>query len=146
MLFRLSGASVLNTTGTPWASLTAGDRLNLTISLGMRNNPLLNWNEKTFLGLTDKNTDLDTIEFSDTVASSGFITNNPATGTQRGDGKFKDVSFSHTVRQADLMRPGNIGILIYSEGRGATDAENQSFFDNVRLQLDQVPATESSAH
>ena len=44
------------------------------------------------------------------------------------------------------MRPGNIGILIYSEGRGATDAENQSFFDNVRLQLDQVPATESSAH
>ncbi|MFK7910539.1 MAG: hypothetical protein AB8F34_08040 [Akkermansiaceae bacterium] len=129
-----TGASVLNTTNTAWSSLHAGDELTLTISLGMRNLGILDWNEGTFFGFTDSATNFaDGITPSDTIANSGVITNNPATGTQSGDGTFTDVSFSYTVQASDLIRPGNIGILIYVEGNNPSTSHNQSFFDNVRL-------------
>ncbi|MGB6223353.1 MAG: hypothetical protein WBG04_20155, partial [Haloferula sp.] len=45
-------------------------------------------------------------------------------------------SFDYTVTASDLTRSGNIGILLYSFGTGgASTAANQSFFDNVRLDL-----------
>lgn len=133
----ISGASIQNLTGTPWASLRPGDKLTLTISLGMRySHSDLNWNEKTFFGFTDGNADLATIELTDTVANSGIIANNPVTSNQYGDGTFKDVSFSHVVQPADIERSGNIGILIYAEGTGGmTTAHDQSHFDHVRLHL-----------
>ena len=100
----------------------------------MRNLGILDWNEGTFFGLTDSATNFaDGITPSDTIASSGVITNNPATGTQSGDGTFTDVFFSYTVQASDLIRPGNIGILIYVEGNNPSTSLNQSFFDNVRL-------------
>lgn len=134
-------ASVLNTTTTPWSSLKAGDTLSLTISLGMRvASSNLNWNESTFFGLTDGGANLSTIELADTVASSGVIANNPATGTQFGDGTFTDVSFNYVVQASDLTRPGYIGILIFSSGSGGSSASfNQAFFDNVRLNRETVP-------
>jgi hypothetical protein len=137
----ISGASVQNLTATPWSDLRAGDKLTLTLSLGMRAGlPALNWNEKTFFGLTDGDADLAMIEPADTVADSGIIANNPATGTQSGNGTFKDVSFSYLVQPADTARLGHIGILIHSEGTGGVSHEtNQSFFDYVRLHLTRAP-------
>lgn len=137
----MSGASVLNTTGTPWSSLKVGDKLTLTISLGMRFAATnLNWNEQTFFGLTDSAANLGSIELTDTVANTGIIANNPATGTQFGDGTFTDVSFDYTVQAADLSRPGNIGILISCVGSGGSSSSfNQSFFDNARLLLTVAP-------
>lgn len=44
-----------------------------------------------------------------TVANSGIITDNPATGTQYGSGFFTDGSFSYTVQPMDLACKGNIG-------------------------------------
>ncbi|MFK7910542.1 MAG: FecR domain-containing protein [Akkermansiaceae bacterium] len=132
----ITGASVLNVTTTRWSSLNVGDKLTLSILLGMRaEKPSLNWNEKTFFGLTDGGfSPSGTPNTSDTVAHSGLIEDNPATGNQSGDGTFRVVTFSHTVRPADLQRPGMIGILISSSGSGAKDlARNQSFFDHVRL-------------
>lgn len=130
----ISGASVLNATGMAWSSLSTGDTLTLTISLGMRNLGILDWNENTFFGLTDGDANFgDGITQSDTVANSGLIANNPATGTQSGDGTFTDVSFNYVVQSADTTRNGNIGILIHSQGTGGSGSENQSFFDNVRL-------------
>ncbi len=139
-----TGSSVLNTTDTPWSSLIEGDTLTLTISLGMRfATTNLNWNEGTFFGLTDADANLATIGLSDTITNSGLITNNPATGTQFGNGTFKDVSFSHTVQAGDLSRNGNIGILIYSVGSGGSSSNfNQSFFDNVRLTRVVAPAND----
>jgi len=140
-----SGASVLNTTATSWASLTTGDVLTLTISLGGRNGQSnQSWNEATFFGLTDGAADLSTVEIGDTVANSGLITGNPGNEAipngQIGEGLFADVSFDYTVLASDMSRSGNIGILIYSEGTGGSStANNQSFFDNVRLNLAPVP-------
>jgi len=135
-----TGASVLNTTTIPWSSLSVGDQLTLTISLGMRNVAALDWCEGTFFGLTDGDADFTSVELADTVANSGVIANNPATGTQEGDGTFTDVSFAYTLHTGDPARTGNIGILIYAEGTGGSGAENQSFFDNVRLTNDAVVA------
>jgi hypothetical protein len=142
----ISGASVQNLTGTPWSSLRAGDKLTLTLSLGMRAGlPALNWNEKTFFGLTDARADLSTIEPADTVAHSGMIANNPATGSQSGNGTFKDVSISYHVKSADLARPGTIGILIHSAGSGGGAKDiNQAFFDNVRLLLTKGAPSETA--
>lgn len=140
----ITGASVMNTTGIPWGGLRVGDRLTLTISLGMRTDPSLNWNEGTFFALTDATADPGSTDLSDTVANSGIIANNPATGTQSGNGTFTDVSFAHTVRASDLTRPGNIGILIHSRGKGGSgSSRNQSFFDNVRLKIGKAAGAEA---
>ena len=131
-----SGASVLNVTDEAWSSFNVGDELSLTLSLGMRDVVAsLDWNENTFFGLTDGDADFTTVEISDTIVNSGVIANNPATGTQLGDGTFVDVNIDYTITAADLLRSGNVGILIYSEGTGGSGAANQSFFDNVRLEL-----------
>ncbi len=139
-----SGASVLNTTSTAWSSLIAGDELMLTIALGMPNMESLNWNEESFFGLTDGDANLTTVDIDDTVANSGLIANNPATGTQSGDGSLADVSFTYTVQPSDLQRNGNIGILICAKGSGANmKIGNQSTFDNVRLRrktADKLPS------
>lgn len=142
VLSLMGGTSVHNATDRSWASLSPGDRLTLTVSLGMRSDPQLNWNEGTFFALTDGATDLARTGLTGTVANSGIIAANPATGTESGDGTFADVSFAHTVSSSDLARPGNIGILIHSEGSGGISPKNQSFFDNVRLQIDRVPAVD----
>jgi len=138
-------SAVLNTTATAWSDLAVGDVLTLTISLGMRDVSGLNWNENTFFGLTDADADLSSVEITDTVVNSGVIANNPATGTQAGDGTFVDVSFGHTVEAADVLRNGNIGILISSTGTGANGSANQSFFDNVRLVVAPIPEPASLA-
>jgi hypothetical protein len=137
----ISGASVHTLTGTYWSSLRAGDKVTLTISLGMRSGlPALNWNDHTFFALSDDATDLGTTDPAGTVAHSGIIANNPATGTQTGEGTFKDVSFSHTIQPADTTRPGRIGILIHSAGTSSRAREfNQAFFDHVRLHLTRTP-------
>jgi hypothetical protein len=84
------------------------------------------------------------MSLSDTVANSGIIANNPATGTQSGDGRFTDVSFTYTVKAYDLTRPGNIGILIHSSGKGGSgSSRNQSFFDNVRLKIGKAAGAET---
>lgn len=135
-----SVASVLNRTGTRWASLDPGDKLTLTIALGEMASQSLNWNEQTFFGLTDDAADLSSVEPSDTVANSGIIRNNPATGTQSGNGRLSDVTLVHTVTEADLKRPGRIGILIFSSGVGGGETVyNQAKFDNVRLQISARP-------
>ncbi len=133
----ISGAGVLNSTTIPWSSLREGDKLTLTLSLGLRGGlPALNWNENTFFGLTDARADLTTAEPADTVAHSGVIANNPATGSQSGNGSFKDVAFSYQVKATDITRPGKIGVLIRSEGSGGNaEGADQAFFDNVRLLL-----------
>lgn len=136
-------SAVLNTTATAWSDLTVGDVLTLTISLGMRNEPALNWNANTFFGLTDADADLSLVEIADTVANSGVIDKNPATSTLKGDGTFVDVSFNHTVEAADLLRNGNIGILIAATGSGSNTT--QSFFDNVRLDVVPIPEPASLA-
>ncbi len=143
-----STGSVLNTTSIPWSSLSVGDTLSLTISLGMRlASTNLNWNESTFFGLTDGSANYTTIELADTVANSGLVANNPATGTQSGNGTFTDVSFDYVVQAVDLTRIGNIGILISSVGTGGSSANyNQSFFDNVRLNRIAVPANDFLAY
>jgi hypothetical protein len=137
----ISGASVHTRTGTSWSGLRAGDKLTLTISVGMRGGlPALDWNDHTFFALTDETTDLGTIDPAGTVAHSGIIANNPATGNRTGEGTFKDVSFSHTIQPADTTRPGRIGILIHSAGTGVRTREfNQAFFDHVRLHLTRTP-------
>jgi hypothetical protein len=137
----ISGASIHTLTGTSWSSLKAGDKLTLTLSLGMRSGlPALDWNDHTFFALTDETTDLATTDPVGTVAHSGIIANNPATGTQTGDGTFMDVSFSHTIQPADTTRPGRIGILVHSAGTSSRAREyNQAFFDHVRLHLTQTP-------
>jgi hypothetical protein len=137
----ISGAAVHTLTGTSWSRLRAGDKLTLTLSLGMRGGlPALDWNENTFFSLTDEATDLATTDPAGTVAHSGMIANNPATGTRTGDGTLKDISFSHTIQPADTTRPGRIGILIHSAGTGRRMREfNQAFFDHVRLHLTRNP-------
>ncbi len=139
-----SGSSVLNTTQIAWSGLKEGDELTLTLALGMRDSSV-NWNEKTFFGLTDGDADLSAISLSDTAIHSGIIADNPVTGTQIGDGRFTDISITHTILASDLRRSGNIGILIYSEGTGASGAANQSFFDNVRLIRTAAPPNDFSA-
>lgn len=143
-----TGASALNTTGTAWASLSPGDEITLTISLGLRAAAAgLNWNENTFFGLTDGAADLTTIELGDTVANSGTIANNPATGNQAGNGGLADVSLAYTVLASDLTRTGNLGILIFSQGTGAAGGSaNQSFFDHVRLDRRPVSSTEFASY
>ncbi|MGB6220459.1 FecR domain-containing protein [Haloferula sp.] len=138
----ISRASVLNVTDTPWSSLHVGDKLTLTVSLGVRQGrPTLDWNEGTFFGLTDDDfSPADVPTVADAVAHSGLIRNNPATGNQSGDGRFADVSFSYTIQAADLARPGSIGVLLSSEGSAAgSPNRNQAFFDNVRLELARAP-------
>ncbi|MCH7226230.1 hypothetical protein [Haloferula sp. A504] len=133
----MSGASVLNVTGTPWSSLEVGDKLTLTIALGLRE---LRWNDQTFFGLTDGDFSprgVPTME--DTVANSGRIAVNPATGDLSGNGSFRDVSFVHTVREADLQRPGKIGILLVGLGSSRDGEKQHGFFDNVRLHREASP-------
>jgi hypothetical protein len=102
--------------------------------------PALNWNENTFFALTDEATDLTTTDPAGTVAHSGIIAHNPATGTRAGDGNFDDVSISHIIQPADIARPGRVGILIHSAGTGGGVRElNQAFFDHVRLHLTRTP-------
>lgn len=139
-----SESAVVNTTDTSWSSLAVGDTLTLTMLAGMRNVGALDWNEESFFGLVDDDADYTSVELGDTLANSGVIANNPATGDQSGNGDFVDVSFSYTVQASDLSRNGNIGILIYGNGFGggngnAGQPQNQSFFDNVRLDLQPVP-------
>ena len=135
----MNGASVLNTTDTAWSSLHVGDKLTLTVSLGMGER-LIEWNEETFFGLTDGGFSPTGVPTpADTVAHSGRITANPATGSQSGDGTFADLSFDHTVREADIHRSGKIGILLVSEGPRSESAIHQSCFDNVRLRVTKAP-------
>jgi len=134
----ISGASVLNLTDQAWSSLHPGDRLTLTVSLGLRGgSPELDWNEATFFGLTDGGfSPHGTPTTADTVVHSGLIADNPATGNQSGDGTFRDISLDYTVREADLRRPGNIGILLVGgSSQPGGESHHQSFFDNVRLRL-----------
>ena len=124
-----------------------GDKLTLTLSLGMRNVSGMSWLENTFFGLTDATPaaydgsgTVATYMGASTVANSGIIANNPATGDQTGDGTFTDVSFDYTIVAADLSRTSNVGILIFGEGIGGDNSNiNQSFFDNARLELTAVP-------
>lgn len=138
----LSNTCVLNRTSIPWSSLRAGDRLTLTVSLGMRGDtPDIAWNEGTFFGLVDgsiKSKGLPGI--AQTVANSGLISVNPATGSSRGDGRFTDSSFHYIIRPADLTRPGKIGILL-AAGSSQPANTGQSCFDHVRLH--RRPATSS---
>lgn len=141
----MSGASLLNVTGSPWSSLRAGDRLTLTVALGMRDgSPELHWNERTLFGLTDGNFSPAGIpKPGDTVTHSGFITVNPATGNRSGDGTFRDVSIEHTIRETDLQRPGHIGILLVASGSNPGESTHQSFFDNVRIHTREASASEA---
>lgn len=137
----ISGGSVLNVTGKPWSSLRAGDTLTLTISLGLRTDqPALNWNEGTFFGLTDGDfSPSDVPTPAETVIHSGLIAENPATGSQSGNGTFADVPLEYTVQPADLERPGRVGILLVGDSNQRGNSLHQSFFDNVRLHLTPVP-------
>lgn len=133
----ISSASVLNRTDRPWSSLRVGDKLTLTISLGLRaGEPPLVWNGKTFFGLTDGNFSPTGIPMtSDTVTDSGLITENPASG----NGGFVDISLEHIVSPADLQRPGHLGILIVGDSSNRGNAVHQSCFDNVRLRISPGP-------
>jgi hypothetical protein len=133
----MSGASLLNVTGTPWSSMRAGDRLTLTVALGMRDgSPELAWNEATFFGLTDGNFRPTGIPNpADTVTHSGLIAFNPATGNRSGDGTFRDISIDYTISETDLRRPGHIGILLVGSGSNPGESTHQSFFDNVRIHV-----------
>jgi hypothetical protein len=117
--------------------MRAGDRLTLTVALGMRDgSPELVWNEATFFGLTDGNfTPTGIPKPADTVTHSGLIAFNPATGNRFGDGTFRDVSIDYTIRETDLRRPGHIGILLVGSGPNPGEATHQSFFDNVRIHV-----------
>lgn len=137
----MAGASVQNVASTPWSRLEVGDRLTLTVALGLRaGKPALRWNDQTFFGLTDGGFPTGRVPTLEaTVAHSGRISVNPATGTLSGDGRFRDMSLVHTVREEDLRRPGNIGILLVSRTSKSKGATNQAFFDHVRLHLSRNP-------
>lgn len=142
----ISGASLLNVTDTPWSSLRVGDQLTLTIALGLRTgSPELTWNQGTFFGLTDGDFSpkkMPTV--ADAVAHSKVISANPATGNQSGDGNFRDVSIEYTIREADLKRPGRIGILLVGSSPLPGFAIHQSFFDNVRLHVKEASGRDNA--
>jgi len=140
MLSLQSGASVLNTTsGLAWSSLSPGQTLKLTIAVGLNSgNGNLNWTESSFFGLTDGAADFSSIQLTDTVANTGLIANNPQTGDQSGsasDAPLVDVTVTHVVTAADLLRPGVVGILIYADGSGGAGPQNAAAFDTVRLSV-----------
>jgi hypothetical protein len=132
----INGASVYNLAHTRWSDLKPGDTLTLRAALGMREprELPLDWNEETFLGLTAGKPSAP--KPGDSVAWTGYIKNNPATGDQSGDGTLSEVTLHHEVTKADVKRPGRIGILIASSGSGGKiPIRNQAFFDNIRLHV-----------
>lgn len=136
VLSLMGGASIAQTTGLAWSSLTVGDQLTLTVALGNRDsNATTVWTEDSFFGITDglaagRST-------GDTVANSG-------TFTRSNDGIMTDEEFTYTVVLADLSRSGNVGVLLVSDGGGNDAGTEQAFFDNVRLDLTAVPEPTSS--
>ncbi|WP_269539862.1 PEP-CTERM sorting domain-containing protein [Cerasicoccus fimbriatus] len=140
----MSGASIGQVSGTAWSSLSVGDVLTLTVSVGDRTaGP--SWSDQSFFGLTDglaSGSLIDGTLRGNTVANSGEITA-PPTGIDSGT--FGDMSFNYTIVAADLLRSGNIGVVVAaygqvgSTGGGTTSVANQAFFDDVRLSVAAIP-------
>jgi hypothetical protein len=76
---------------------------------------------------------------SSTVANSGELATPFAGGTGINSGTMQDRNVTYTVLASDLLRTGNVGVLLAGFGldgsaaNGLASSSNQAFFDNVRL-------------
>ena len=142
-----SGASTRQFTGTAWSSLTAGAQITMTVAVGDRSTTTV-WADESFFALIDATTTgtlaAGTLR-SSTVANSGSLVTPFTGGLGIDGGTMQDRSFTHTVVAGDLLRSGNIGVLL--AGFGSTDAGNgldstfpQAFYDNVRLTIVPEPS------
>ncbi len=140
----MAGASIRQFVPLPWANLSAGDTISITVAVGDRSNagsPV--WADQSFFAVIDGATSgtlaAGTL-LSSTVANSGELAT-PFAGLPDGinGGTMQDRSFNYTVLAGDLSRPGNVGVLLAALGVAGSDANglgsssNQAFFDNVRL-------------
>lgn len=142
----MSGASTRQFTSLAWLGLAAGDQLTMTVAVGDRMAGST-WADQSFFGLIDGSTSgtlaLGTL-LSSTVANSGELAT-PFTGGLGVDGgTMQDRSFTYTVQAADLLRSGNVGVLLAGfgttgTGNGLNAGANQAFFDNVRLDYVAIP-------
>ena len=144
-----SGASTRQFTGTAWSSLTVGDQITMTVAIGDRSAlaPTV-WADESFFGLIDVGT-VGTLAAgtlrSSTVANSGSLVTPFTGGLGIDGGTMQDRSFTHTVVAGDLLRSGNIGVLLAGfgstgAGNGLDSTLNQAFFDNVRLTIVPEPS------
>ena len=154
----MAGAAIAQQTSLPWTSLSPGDVLTLTVAAGDRNtgstaNP--RWADNSFFGLSDG---LATrLGAPPATPGSSTTTPSPWIGKQVAwkqvttpPGGFKsgtmgDVTLTHTVTAADVLRSGAVGVFIASLGNrdyttnGTSGGSAQSFWDHVRLDLVSAP-------
>ena len=155
----MAGAAIAQQTSLPWASLSPGDVLTLTVAAGDRSstsstaNP--RWADNSFFGLSDGLA--SRLGTPPATPSSGTTTPSPWIGKQVAwklvpspPGGFKsgtmgDVTLTHTVTAADVLRGGAVGVFIASLGNrdnntnGTSGGSAQSFWDRVRLDLTSAP-------
>lgn len=154
----MAGAAIAQQTSLSWFSLSPGDKLTLTVAAGDRSTSSTaspRWADNSFFGLSDG---LAT-RLEAPPATPGNSTTTPISwvGKQVAwkqvttpPGGFKsgtmgDVTFTHTVTAADVLRSGTVGVFIASLGNrdnttnGTSGGSAQSFWDNVRLDLVSAP-------
>jgi arylsulfatase A-like enzyme len=146
-----AGAAIGQITALPWAGLQVGAVLTLTVAVGDRSASPPIWPDESFFGFSEdlagsggipsaapgSATSLNPNWITGIVARTPALTA-PPTGIDSGT--MGDVTLTHTVVAADLLRPGNVGIFIASIGQAdstalgtASSAASQAFFDHVRL-------------
>lgn len=141
-----SGASAIQSTSLAWSSLAIGDVLTMTVAIGDRSDTgKPDWADKSFFGIVDStvSTDIATLR-STTIANSGELVTPFTGGLGINGGTMQDRFFTYTVGADDLVRTGNVGLLLAAYGgtgtnNGITSSGNQAFFDNVRLDLAPIP-------
>jgi hypothetical protein len=145
----MSGASTRQFTSLTWSGLAVGDELTMTVAIGDRSAGST-WADQSFFGLIDGST-TGTLAagtlLSSTVANSGELVTPFTGGLGIDGGTMQDRSFTYTVQAADLLRIGNVGVLLAGFGTtgtgnglsGTSPNANQAFFDNVRLDYAAIP-------
>jgi hypothetical protein len=142
----MAGASTLQFTSLTWSDLAVGDELTMTVAIGDRSTGSV-WADQSFFALIDGST-TGTLAagtlLSSTVANSGELATPFTGGLGIDGGTMQDRSFTYTVQAADLLKIGNVGVLLAgfgttATGNGLTSVTNQAFFDNVRLDYVAIP-------
>ncbi len=145
-----AGAAIGQVTSLPWAGLQVGETLTITVAVGDRT-VSTTWPDESFLGISQGLAGSGGIPSAapGSTASlnpnwiTGIVARTPllaAPTTGIDSGTMGDVTLTHTVEAADLLRPGNVGIFLASIGQAdsndlgtASSAASQAFFDSVRL-------------
>ena len=143
VLALMAGGSIKQFTPLPWAGVSAGDILTLTVAVGDRSNVgVPNWADQSFFAIIDADTSGPLASgnlLSSTVANSGELATPFEGGVGINSGTMEDRTFSYTVLESDLTRTGNVGVLLAAFGldgsaaNGLGSSANQAFFDNIRV-------------